>query len=104
MAMTKITPEKGGDSEVALSDGPDEHYPYGTELTFEDELYQSIGLDACAVDEEVMVMAKAKVVRKSESSSSRSGGDDNESKSMTLQITEVDVQKAPEDRSKKLYG
>jgi hypothetical protein len=105
MAMTKVKPETSG-TEVALADSPSEHYPYGTELTFEDELYDSIGMDGCEIDEEVMVTAKAKVVRKSERSSSQSGGEESESKSISLQILEVDVQKAPaeKDRAKRLYG
>ena len=79
----------------------DEEYPYGLRISVEDEHIAAAGLVGCKVGDEVMIMAKAKVVGRSEYENEDSDG----SKSVSLQITDMAVDKESDDvtRAEKLY-
>ena len=94
MGKVKISKEKYDDSPSSEA-----HYPYGTNLSFEDDLVDKLKLDDLDIGDTVEVRAMAKVTAKSEHDSER-----HSSKSVSLQLTEVDVQ--PEDtrdNADKLY-
>jgi hypothetical protein len=106
MALTKVSKSKEDSSDVESSAlGSSESYPYGTELTLEDDLYDALNIANLSVDDEVTVIARAKVSRKSEHNVEASGNNvSRNSKSMSIQITELEVKSGEDDRVKKLYG
>ena len=89
MPKTKITKEK--DSFGGIDEGED-HYPYGTSLSFDDELVDELKLDALDIGDVVEIKAFAKVTSKSEHDSERNSG-----KSVSIQLTDVEIY--PENNS-----
>lgn len=74
-------------------------YPYGTQLTFKDDMMKDVGMEALAVGDMVEVKGLAKVVSKSEYEE----GDMKES-SVKLQLTMVKTRRADPDHAEMLYG
>lgn len=85
------------DGMVCCSDG--EHYPYGTSLSFDDEMIEEIGIDNLAVGDIVEVRGYAFVERKSEHSDT-----DRSHKSVGVQFTTIKLQRETGDRVEQLYG
>lgn len=85
------------DGMVSRSDG--EHYPWGTSLSFDDEMLEELGAENLAVGDIVEIRAFAFVDHKSEHSST-----DHSSKSISLQLTTVKLQRETGDRAEQLYG
>lgn len=82
---------------VCCSDG--DHYPYGTSLSFEDEMIAELGAENLSVGDIVEVRGFAFVDRKSEHSST-----DHSSKSIGLQLTTVKLRREESDRAETMYG
>jgi len=80
------------------SDG--DYYPWGTEINFEDEMVEELGMESLAVGDIVEVRGYAFVDRKAESSSTNHGS----SKSVGLQLTSLKIHRDSSDRAEKLYG
>lgn len=103
--MVKIS--KKTDEEMSVGYDIDEpRYPYGTELCFRDELVDQLGIAGLKVGDKVRIQAVAEVVAKSESAHQRQGQEEDRSKSMDLQLTDVAAspgEQAP-DRTSMLYG
>ena len=93
--IKKQSNESGG--MVCCSDG--EHYPYGTSLSFDDELIEELGAENLAVGDMVEVRGFAFVERKSEHSDT-----DSSSKSIGIQFTTLKLQRETGDRVEILYG
>ena len=85
------------DGMVCCSDG--EHYPYGTSLSFDDEMIKELGIDNLAVGDIVEVRGYAFVERKSEYSTTEMSD-----KTIGLQMTTIKVQRETGDRAEQLYG
>jgi len=73
-------------------------YPYGTELSFRDDLFDAIGGDSLNVNDVVAVRGMAKVVRRSE----HEDGEGIE-KSVCIQMTDITVTPTTPDRATVLY-
>ena len=82
---------------VCCSDG--EHYPYGTNLRFSDEMIEELGIENLAVGDIVEVRGFAFVDHKSEHSNTAYS-----EKSIGLQLTTVKVRREESDRAEQLYG
>ena len=76
------------------------NYPYGTNLEFEGELAEALGVDGFSAGDMVEVRAFAFVKRKSEESE----GEGDIEKDLRLQLTDVSLTKTASDRIKTLYG
>lgn len=104
MAAVEIK-QKQEDS-PAMCCGGEPYWPWGTSLEFEDELLDGLQIfDSVEIEDEVQIIATAKVVRKSERSSSDTQGTD-ESRSISFQLTTVEVSKkqaAPATLVDKMY-
>lgn len=85
------------DGMVCCSDGS--HYPYGTNLSFDDDMIEELGADNLAVGDIVEIRGYAFVERKSEHTST-----DHSSKSVGLQLTSIKIQRETGDRANQLYG
>lgn len=85
------------DGMVSCSDG--EHYPYGTSLSFDDDMIEELGIENLAVGDIVEIRGFAFVERKSEHSST-----DHTSKSIGVQLTTIKLQRETGDRVEQLYG
>lgn len=95
MINLKMSPEEVG--EVKDTDAPS--YPWGTRIELEDEQLRALGVDL-AVGDSVTVNAIAEVVSHSEHES-----EDHQHKSISLQITDIEVHKANTiDAADALYG
>ena len=89
MAEVKIEKKKDHyPGELCCSD---EYYPYGTSLDFDEEILEGLGIfDQVVVDDEVTIIATAKITRKSENIRSDSDGEE-VNKSISFQLTTVSV-------------
>ena len=98
MPRTKIAKEK--ENFDGIESSSEAHYPYGTSLSFDDDLVDTLKLDDLDVGDVVEVTALAKVTMKSEHDSER-----NSSKSVSIQLTEVEIypEKSEPDRASELY-
>lgn len=101
--MVKIPKKTDTDMCVACPEG-ETHYPYGTELTFRDDLVDLLGIGNLEVDQVVVITAVAVVSRRDERSSKTSGGDAVNEKTIDLQLTEVAVKGAEASPLDILYG
>ncbi len=96
--LVKIKKEScESDGMVSCSDGS--HYPYGTSLSFDDDMIEELELGGMAVGDLVEVRGYAFVDRKSEHSST-----EHSHKSIGLQLTSVKVQRETGDRVEQMYG
>ena len=77
----------------------DEHYPYGTSLSFDNDMIENLGIENLAVGDIVEVRGFAFVERKSEHSSV-----DDSDKSIGIQFTTIKMQRETGDRIEQLYG
>lgn len=75
------------------------HYPYGTSLSFDDDLVDELNAGGLAVGDVVEVRGYAFVDSKSEHSSK-----EHSSKSIRLQMTSMKVSRETDDAVKTLYG
>ena len=80
-------------------------YPYGLEIEVTDEKVALLNLQKCKIGEEVLITAKAKVSRINELQRELSDGGEDASVRVSLQITDMDVNKESNDadRVKTLY-
>jgi len=85
------------DGMVCCSDG--EHYPYGTSLSFDNDLIEELGIENLAVGDIVEVRGFAFVERKSEHSTA-----EHSDKSIGIQLTTIKLQRETGDRIEQLYG
>lgn len=95
--QVKIKKESSSDSAVCCSDG--DYYPYGTSLSFDDEVVDELNADNLAVGDVVEVRGYAFVDSKSEHSSKEGSN-----KSIRLQMTSIKLKREEDDRIKQLYG
>lgn len=97
--MVKIKKENHSDSMLGCcSDGA--YYPYGTSISIEDDLIETLGVGELIVEDVVEIVAVGFVDSKNENS--RSGGES--SKSMRFQITGLKIKrKSEDDVVKQLY-
>lgn len=77
-----------------------DYYPYGTELRFEDEMIERLGLGNLAPGDEVEVRAHAFVA----STYDRNSVDGEGHKSVEVQLTSIKIKRAESDRAEVLYG
>ena len=77
----------------------DSHYPYGTSLSFENDLIEELDVGGLAVGDVVEIHGFAFVDSKSEHSDK-----DGSNKSMRLQLTSVKIRREEGDRAQRLYG
>lgn len=97
--MAKIKKEKT-DGQTVISESQ-EHYPWGSSLSFENEMVDELGLNECDVDHKVAFSGVAFV----ESKSSSKVKDQGLSQSIRLQITDIKFKKNDsKDRSDTMYG
>jgi len=69
----------------------EEYYPWGTSLEFEGDVLDGLGIfDNVAVDQEVQIIATAKVTRKNENTSSDQDGEEVR-RSLSLQLVKVNI-------------
>lgn len=95
--QVKIKKESHNDNAVCCSDG--DYYPYGTGLSFEDDMIDSLNVGSLAVGDVVAVRGFAFVDSTSENASKEGS-----SKSLRLQMTSVALHRETDDRVKQLYG
>ncbi len=95
--QVKIKKESSSHNSVMGSDGS--HYPYGTSLSFDDELIEELDIENAAVGDIFEVRAFAFVDHKSENTSA-----DHSHKSISLQLTTVKLRREESDRAEQLYG
>ena len=96
--QVKIKKESNpSDGMVCCSDGA--HYPYGTSLSFNDDLIEELGADNLAVGDIVEVRGFAFV----ESTSERSDTECS-SKSIGIQLTTLKIQRETSDHAEQMYG
>lgn len=95
--MVKIEKESSSMGVTCCSD--ENHYPYGTSISFDDELVDELGIESLAVGDVVEVRGFAFVDSKSEHSSK-----DHSSKDIRLQMTQVKITRETDDVVVKLYG
>lgn len=74
-------------------------YPWGTRIHLEDDVIEQLGVEALAVGDTVVVVAIAEVKSKSEYAD-----DENTSRSLTLQLTDMEVKRQDPDTAEQLYG
>lgn len=97
MKMSQEEADEQYGSPTKLADRPE--YPYGLEVTLNDDALDSLGLSPMpAVGEEMMIIARVKVCR---TNAYETQGGDTE-KSCSLQITDMAVEK--EEKESKLYA
>ena len=95
--QVKIKKESSSHGVSLSSDGS--YYPYGTSLSFDDDLVDELNVDNLAVGDVVEIRGYAFVDHKSESSSKEGS-----SKSIRLQMTSMKLEREDDDRVKQLYG
>lgn len=100
--MVKIPKEKY-DSEVACCEAEEAHYPWGTEIQIQDDLVEKLKAGDYAVGQEVTVVAKAIVSRKSEDNHESLESEGRHSKSISFQITDIEIGAKEGDFAEKLY-
>lgn len=94
--MIKIKKESE-DMLGCCSDG--QHYPYGTSISFDNDMLDDLGIDALAVGDEVDIRGCAFVDSKSEHKSKEYSNKD-----IRFQITDIKIKRKSEDTVTKLYG
>lgn len=95
--QVKIKKESSSMGVTCCSD--DNHYPYGTSLSFDDELVEELDAGNLAAGDVVEVRGFAFVDSKSEHSNTEGSN-----KSIRLQMTSVKLTRETDDRINTLYG
>jgi len=95
--QVKISKESSSGSDVCCSD--ENYYPYGTGMSFEDDLVDALGADNLVVGDVVEVRGYAFVDSTSERSDK--GGSN---KTVRIQLTSLSLNRETDDRVKVLYG
>jgi len=96
--QVKIKKESSpSDGLTCCSDGA--HYPYGTNLSIDDDLVEELNAGNLAVGDVVEIHGYAFVDSKSEHSDTEGS-----SKSIRLQMTSMKIERESDDRIKVLYG
>lgn len=85
------------DNAVTSFDGND--YPWGTQLRFEDDMIEEMGVEALSPGDVVEVRGFAFV-----DSTSEHANTNGSEKSMSLQMTFIKVKREDDDAAKQLYG
>lgn len=89
--LITVEKEEGG---IDCCETESEHYPYGTALDFHDVMVDKLLLRGASVGDEVLIIAKGFVSSKSERKSERVGDDVDESITVGIQLTAVQVSPA----------
>jgi hypothetical protein len=100
MPADQVKIKKESESSAGLtccSDG--EHYPYGTSLSFDNDLIDELDAGALAVGDLVEVRGFAFVDNTSEYNNK-----EGTEKSIRLQMTSISLRREADDRVKQLYG
>lgn len=97
MPIEMVKLEKENDSNhIECCDGS--HYPYGTQISFEDDLIRHLSLEDAEVGQVVELRAFAVIESKSEHKD-----ENRESKNMSLQMTSIGVSKEKGDLATRMY-
>jgi len=91
--------KKNKSESTALCCPDNEEYPYGTSLDFSDEMVDMLGVGSLAINDIVEIRGFAYVQSKSEHDS-----ESHSSKSVSLQLTAVNISTNDNSRVNKLYG
>jgi hypothetical protein len=94
--MVSLKSERKTDTAMAAPEGP--NYPLSLYIT--DDMIATLGLSGCEIGEEKMLHAKVKVTALSKSENENGPG----YSSVTLTLTEGEVEGAPKDYAKTLFG
>lgn len=100
--MVKIKKESSSMGVTCCSD--ENYYPYGTSISFDDDLVDELSADGFVVGDIVEVRGFAFVDSKSAYSNKSSSGDDHSGKSIRLQMTSIKLTRETDDVAVKLYG
>lgn len=95
--QVKIKKDSTKGSVLSSSDG--NRYPWGTELRFEGEMIEELGIQSLDVGDIVEVRGFAFVESKSEHKNI-----DDSDKSISFQMTTIKMQRETSDRAEELYG
>jgi len=93
-----LTPIPKTDDSPAIAEG-DAHYPYGTELHFDDDTLEALGIDLKA-GQKMEIKAEGFVERRTDEAEE---GEEPETH-LCIQLTAIDVQAKGPDRVSALYG
>ena len=96
--MVAVIKVKSSDEKVSVG-GSDDYYPYGTSLDLEKDLIDQLDIDSLNVGDTVEVYGTVVIESKSERQDK-----DEDSKSMVLQFTDINVKSDKSDRAGRLYG
>jgi len=88
----KIEMDKPEDSMVEYEEKP--RYPYGTKLSFDEDLIEKMGIKELEVGDEVVVYGVAKVCAKSEHSSEDESGEETDAE-VSIQMIEIGIGSEP---------
>jgi hypothetical protein len=92
---------EAGNAPVSSKDsGP--KYPYGLEIRLEKEQLNKLGLENCEIGDIYIITASADVKSVSENEGETVDGEDNYSKIVTLQITDMAIEEGPSDGGNKI--
>jgi len=91
--------KQSNDFEGSICCSDDAHYPYGTSLSFDNDMIDELGMGSLAVGDVVEVRGFAFVDRKNEHSNTEGS-----EKNINLQLTTVQIRRETDDRVKQLYG
>ncbi len=95
--QVKIKKESSSMGVTCCSDG--DYYPYGTGLSFDDDLVDELNAGNLAAGDVVEIRGFAFVDSKSEHNSTEGS-----SKSIRLQLTSIKLERETDDRIQQLYG
>lgn len=100
--MVNMKSSKDEREEYAICcDGDGPEYPYGLRIDLRNESLEKLGIQTLpAVGDEMMVMAKVKVV----SVGSHSSEEGKEQRNVDLQITEMELAAPAKDAAQTLFG
>lgn len=105
MAEDQVQIKKQTDeSEKSICCHTGDHFPYGTALTFEDDMVSDLGVDMLEVGDVVEVRGYAFVDRKTSYSNESKEDGTSSNKSMCFQMTSVKISRETKDRADQLYG
>ena len=90
--LIPIEKEKEDGMDTGEVDSP--RYPYGTELDFRDEMVDKLSIRGADIGHEVVIIAKGFVSSINERKSERVGDDVDESITVGIQLTEVQISPA----------
>lgn len=104
MSSDMVTIEKSPSDNEVTSTNYDDHYPWGTSISLDDDMVQKLGLGNLNAGDVVEIRAFAFVESKSESQH-RSDGETKTDSHMSFQMTKMKISESSDsDRAGQLYG